>query len=189
MIDRQAAPSPAGPISRRIRVSTIPRAGLRLEIVADDGQRAALAKAHGLLAVDAFEATLLAETWQHDGVRLTGRVKARITQQCVVTLEPVEADIDEPVDLVLVPEIADDRIRATIGHEIVIDVDDPDDPDTFSGDGIDAGAIAEEFFALAIDPYPRGDGAEIEPSTDAAADDGNPSPFAELARLKRGGNA
>lgn len=189
MNDKKTDPLPASPVSHRIRVATIPKAGVPVTIVADDAVRAALAEAHDLPAVDAFEATLLAETWQHDGVRLTGRVQARITQQCVVTLEPVEAVIDEPVDLVMVPEVPDDRFHATIGHEVVVDVDAPDEPDTFSGDSIDAGAIAEEFFALAIDPYPRKDGAQIEPATDAATDDKPPSPFADLARLKPGGNA
>ena len=32
---------------------------------------------------------------------------------------------------------------------------------------IDVGALSEEFFALAIDPYPRGSGVSVE----AAADD------------------
>ena len=38
---------------------------------------------------------------------------------------------------------------------LIIDAEGPDLPETFSGDRLDAGAIAEEFFELAIDPYPR----------------------------------
>ena len=41
------------------------------------------------------------------------------------------------------------------GGEIILDAEGPDSPETFSGDTIDVGALAEQFFGLAIDPYPR----------------------------------
>ena len=34
---------------------------------------------------------------------VAGRVRARIGQTCVVTLEPIESDIDEPIDLIFAP--------------------------------------------------------------------------------------
>ena len=33
----------------------------------------------------------------------TGRVRARVGQTCVVTLEPIESEIDEPIDLIFAP--------------------------------------------------------------------------------------
>jgi len=48
------------------------------------------------------------------------------------------------------------------GGEILIDAEGPDSPETFSGDTIDVGALAEQFFGLAIDPYPRKAGASLE---------------------------
>ena len=48
--------------------------------------------------------------------------------------------------------------------EVLLDADGPDRPETFAGDSIDAGALAEEFFALAIDPYPRKPGAALPPA-------------------------
>ncbi len=50
------------------------------------------------------------------------------------------------------------RLGFHSGGEIVLDAEGPDSPETFSGDTIDVGALAEEFFELAIDPYPRKSG-------------------------------
>ena len=46
--------------------------------------------------------------------------------------------------------------------EVHLDAEGPDSPETFSGDSIDVGALAEEFFGLAIDPYPRKEGVAID---------------------------
>ncbi|RWC12571.1 MAG: DUF177 domain-containing protein, partial [Mesorhizobium sp.] len=43
----------------------------------------------------------------------------------------------------------------------------PDSPETFSGNSIDVGALAEQFFGLAIDPYPRKQGVSMEAADDA----------------------
>ena len=53
------------------------------------------------------------------------------------------------------------------GGEILLDAEGPDSPETFSGDTIDVGALAEEFFGLAIDPYPRKQGVSLEAAGDA----------------------
>ena len=42
----------------------------------------------------------------------------------------------------------------------MLDAEGPDSPETFTGDTIDVGALAEEFFGLAIDPYPRSQALE-----------------------------
>ena len=55
------------------------------------------------------------------------------------------------------------------GGEILLDAEGPDSPETFSGDTIDVGALAEEFFGLAIDPYPRKPGVSLAAAGDARA--------------------
>lgn len=184
MTDDKQTSEPAMPISFPVRVSTISKAGTAVTIVASEEQRASLAEFHDLVGVVSFEAAIKAETWQLDGVRLVGRVKAKIVQECVVTLEPVEAEIDQEIDLVLVPE-APVQKQPVLTNEVVIEAEGPDEPDTFSGDIVDAGAVALEFFALAIDPYPRRDGASIEATAPNRFDDERPSPFAKLAELKQ----
>jgi len=52
-------------------------------------------------------------------------------------------------------------IRSAHNGEVHLDAEGPDSPETFSGETIDVGALAEEFFGLAIDPYPRSEGASL----------------------------
>ena len=88
--------------------------------------------------------------------RSAARVEADIVQACVVTLEPVEAHIDEPSRRSSCRRTPSSAAQGfDDGGEILLDAEGPDSPETFSGDTIDVGALAEEFFGLAIDPYPR----------------------------------
>lgn len=150
------------PVSYMLQVNRLPAKGTIVSIDADKEQHEALARAHDLLSVERFSAELLARPWRGDGVQVTGRVQADITQACVVTLEPLAARIDEEVASVFVPEGS--RL-ARIGNEsgeIVIEAEGADLPEPFVGGAIDVGALAEEFFALAIDPYPRKQGSALD---------------------------
>ena len=63
-------------------------------------------------------------------------------------------------------------------------LDDEDEPDPIIEGKIDLGALAAEFFALGLDPYPRKPGASFELNAKPEPAD---SPFAVLAkRAKRG---
>ena len=53
------------------------------------------------------------------------------------------------------------RLGFHAAGEVHLDAEGPDSPETFSGETIDVGALAEEFFGLAIDPYPRSEGASL----------------------------
>ncbi|RWF50039.1 MAG: DUF177 domain-containing protein [Mesorhizobium sp.] len=158
------------PVSFFANVARLPQKGLPVVIEADPAQRAALAEAHGLLSVEAYRAELLVASWKRNGVKLSGRVEADITQACIVTLDPVQAHIDEPVEALLLPDDSKlGRQGFDGGGEILLDADGPDSPETFSGDTIDVGALAEQFFGLAIDPYPRKPGASLDAGDDTGS--------------------
>jgi len=151
------------PVSFKANVARLPHKGLMVVIDADAAQRIALAEEHDLLSVESYRAELLVAPWKRNGVKVSGHVVADITQACIVTLEPVAAHIDEPVDALLLPEQSKlGRQGFDGGGEILLDAEGPDSPETFSGDTIDVGALAEQFFGLAIDPYPRKSGASLE---------------------------
>lgn len=151
------------PISYEVSVSRLPKKGMPVMIEADERQRARLARDHGLSGVTSLRADLLVSGWKRNGVRIAGRVVADIVQECVVTLEPVHDHIDEEIAATFLPEDSKlGREGFGLGGEILIDVDGPDSPETFSGDRIDVGALAEEYFGLAIDPYPRKAGVELQ---------------------------
>lgn len=175
----------ASPVSYVVNVARLPRAGLPVWLEADDEQRAGLAREHDLLGVERFRLDLVLSPWKGDGVKVAGRVSAKISQSCVITLEPVTAEIDEPVDTVFVPERSSLAVPGWIGRgEMMLDAEGPDAPETFSGDSIDVGALAEEFFSLAIDPYPRKPGATLPEETGAEpARDGHGPLYQKLRDL------
>lgn len=106
---------------------------------------------------------------------VTGTVRARLTQISVVSLEPFESDLIEPVDLTFSDDASDDH-AATHDPEA-------DPPDPIVNGQIDLGAITAEFLALALDPYPRKAGEVFVGPNDATMPD--PSPLAAaLSRLK-----
>ncbi|AZO24123.1 DUF177 domain-containing protein [Mesorhizobium sp. M1E.F.Ca.ET.045.02.1.1] len=171
---------PESPVSFVANVARLPQKGLPVLIEADERQRAALAAKYDLLSVERYRAELLVASWKRNGVKVSGRVEADITQACIVTLDPVAAHIDEPVEALFLPEQSKlGREGFEGGGEIVLDADGPDSPETFSGDTIDVGALAEQFFGLAIDPYPRKPGASL----DTAGDD--PSEESEFQKKLR----
>jgi hypothetical protein len=163
--------SEQSPVSFIAHVARLPKNGMPVTIEADEKQRIALAAEHGLDEVKRYHADLLVTSWKSGGIRVSGTVASDIVQTCVVTLEPIESRIDETVSAVFLPEnsklIPFDLHRSA---EVVLDAEGPDSPETFSGDTIDVGSLAEEFFALAIDPYPRKPGAELPIKVDDAGD-------------------
>ena len=96
-------------------------------------EREALAQTHGLLSVDSFLAELDLKRWRKDGVRIRGTVKARIVQECIVTLEPVPSELDVAVDAVFLPEGS--RLARPLDDDgaMIVDPDGPDLPETFEG--------------------------------------------------------
>ena len=176
------------PFSYMVKVGHVSANPVEVTISADAAERAGLAKLWSILEVKALSATFEIRRWKRDGVRLKGRVTADVVQACVVTLEPVESHIDEPVEVVFVPEGSKlaRQPAASESGEMLLDPDGPDAPEIFTGDSIDAGEVAAEHVALAIDPYPRKASAafagHIE-STDK--DDRKPSPFAVLKDWKK----
>lgn len=126
--------------------------------------------------------------WKKTGARLEGRVWGEVEQTCVVSLKPVSETVDETFELTLVPEGSPFARRSNdqeSGGELIIDAEGEDPPEEFSGDEIDVGLYAEEFFALALTDYPKADDVNF---TDHVEDDGSndttENPFAALAGLK-----
>ncbi|MEK1887208.1 MAG: DUF177 domain-containing protein [Phyllobacterium sp.] len=184
--------NPAGTLNYPISVQRLPQNGLNIKIEADEKERAALRDFHELEDVKSFKADLQIVPWKKDGIRIRGKVRADIVQACVVTLEPIETRIDTDIDTLFVPENSRlARLPLDENGELVISAEGPDIPETFSSDTLDAGAIAEEFFELAIDPYPRKQGVEAAPPLTVDVGDDNDdvakpvNPFAALKDWKQ----
>jgi hypothetical protein len=163
-----------------INVAQIPDGGLHREIEADAPTRAVMAETAGLRDIASVRAAFDLSRRSGGRVHVAGRVLAKVGQTCVVTLEPIESEIDEEVDLIFAPT---DEIAPQI------DVDDgesavPDTPEPIENGMIDLGRLAADVLYLAIDPYPRKQGAVFEPQV--AAVDPEDHPFASLKALQTG---
>lgn len=170
------------PLSRPLLVDQVPDAGRDVSLTASEAERAALAKDFGLPRILALEGRFhVAPTAA--GVDVTGTVDAQVEQICVVTLEPFETQISEPVEVSFSHETPENILEDDEdGPAIAIDLG-RDPPDPIVDGRIDLGQIALEFLALGLDPHPRKPGIAFdEVSTgDAPA----PSPFAVLSALKK----
>ena len=165
------------PWSVPVAVDNIPETGLHIEAEAPAEVRAQLVKLANLRDLPHLSA-VFDLTRRGGGVHVAGQVKARVGQTCVVTLEPLENDLDEPINVLFAPrlEVAakDDGADRTAGDE--------EPPEPLIEGKVDLGAVATEFLLLGIDPYPRKAGAEF--AAVKTADD-SARPFAALEALKK----
>jgi uncharacterized metal-binding protein YceD (DUF177 family) len=174
----QREPLTERPWSAPLALRDVPETGRHLEIVADERARAAVAKLAGLRALPRLLAVFDVTLRGRDGLHVIGRISATVGQTCVVTLEPIENEIDEEMDVTFAPatKVPLDEDR---GAEAMIAAN--DGPESLVRGVVDLGALATEFLMLGLDPYPRKAGAVFE---GPAVDDGAPNPFAALAALK-----
>lgn len=156
------------------------RDGERIDLVADDGELAAIAKRLALPQLDRLDAhACLTKTGAI--VRASGRLGASLCQSCVVTNEPVAAQVDEPFDLVFMPE------PSASGPDEEVELGEADcDVVFYDGAAIDLGGAIADTLALGLDPYPRSAAADAALKEAGILTEEQASPFAALAQLKRG---
>jgi len=154
------------------------RDGDRLDLIAAEAERSAVARRLGLEALSCLEAHAVVSR-NGDIIRAQGRLAASLEQSCVVTSEPVPAHIDEPFDLTFMPEPATERAdeEVELGGK---------DLDVIFHDGaeIDLGGAIADTLALCLDPYPRSAGADATLKEVGVLTEAEASPFAALAKLK-----
>jgi hypothetical protein len=169
-----------------IIVAQIPDTGLQRAFEAGDATRAAMADMAGLSEIRSARASFDLTLKSGGRVHVTGEVHAWVGQSCIVTLDPVENEIDEVIDVVFAPP---EQIRslAALVDEAAQSEDEevPDPPEPIINGVIDLGRLATDALFLAIDPYPRRPDAVFEPPTEIR--DPADHPFAGLKALQSGG--
>jgi uncharacterized metal-binding protein YceD (DUF177 family) len=162
-------------------VAQIPDTGLHRKLEASAAERQAMAETAGLREVVSVRADFDVVPKSGNQIQVTGHVRARIGQTCVVTLDPMESEIDEEVDLIFAPE-AEVRRLAELMEEVHDDQEQVADPPEAIVNGIiDLGRLATDALFLAVDPYPRKPGVVFEP--EVTAPDPEDHPFAVLKAL------
>jgi len=170
------------PWSVPVTVAQIPDAGLHRDIEAGRAVREAMAEVAGLREILSASASLDVTPKSGGRFHVAGRVRARIGQTCVVTLDPIENDIDEPIDLIFAPPEQIPELADLVDEAAESDVEIPDPPEPVVNGVIDLGRLATDALFLAIDPYPRKPDAVFDPPVEAP--DPEDHPFAALKALQ-----
>jgi Large ribosomal RNA subunit accumulation protein YceD len=185
--ERGSARDPAHDPSRDpwralVNAAQIPEGGLHREIEADVAVREAMADLAGVREISSARAAFDLTLDRRGRVHVAGSVRARVGQTCVVTLDPIDSEIDEIVDVMFAPSEQIPHL-ADLAHEaIASEAEITDGPEPIVDGVIDLGRLATDVLLLAIDPYPRKPGAVFEP--EVATADPDDHPFAALKALQ-----
>jgi hypothetical protein len=167
------------PWSVPVVADDVPESGRHFDLVADEPTRAAMAKLAGLRALPLLTASFDVTRYGRSGLQVTGTVSATVGQVCVVTLDPMDETLEEPVDVIFSPQ---KTVPSGAEKDLEIEVPTDDAPEPLIDGVVDLGNLATEFLILGINPYPRKPDAEFQPP---AAGDDTGHPFAVLAALKK----
>jgi uncharacterized metal-binding protein YceD (DUF177 family) len=173
--------SPAPPLQHLFDLGDLSQSGSVVKVEAGGDELARIAKWAGVDAVSRFAAVVNLRRLSQARFNFDADLDADIVQSCVVTLEPVQSHITRHVarELYLAA-----RMSAEEG-ELTLSAGDDDVPETITSLSYDLAAPLLEEFALAIDPYPRKEGAAFAPPADRQV--APESPFAVLKSLKERG--
>jgi len=167
------------PWTATIRLDEIGETGRNVELEASEAVRAALAQAAGVDAVERLRARFDLTRRGRDRLHVSGEVSGTVRQTCVVTLDPVENEISEAIEVDFAPSLG----QADRTGEVELDAATAEEVEPLVGNAVDLGLLATEFFILGIDPYPRKPGVAFDAPKTAA--DPADHPFARLAALQK----
>lgn len=147
---------PPPEFSRLVPIDRVGPAWQHHRLTPDGDEARALAERFDLVALDALTALVKLRRVRGGGyVAVEGSFEARVTQTCVVTLDPVENAVADGFAVTFGP-IGDAKPMI---REIDVAADD-EEPEPIDGPDIDIGELVAQHLALALDPFPRGPEAD-----------------------------
>lgn len=157
-------------------IADVPDKGLERVREATAAECAAIGAEIGVLACTRLAARYRIKARGNDHYMLIGTVEADVTQECVVTVEPIDAHLSFPIEVEFVPnaeELASDMVDPFANVEY----------ESIENNRLAVGRVIAEELASRLDPYPRRPDTEFDwkDTTDAAKS----GPFAALEKLKR----
>ena len=163
MAQHPPKPPPQKPIKSEIeRIVDLDRtgpAGTAVDLSPTDAERAALARRFGFVALPAFSARVTVDRRTGGLIAVEGRLRGRIVQNCILTLDPVTQELDETFRLLFKPDLDEDRDPES--GEALVSAQ-ADAPEPLASPLLDVGEIVAEQLSLAAEPYPRRAGVKLE---------------------------
>lgn len=186
--DRKSPPAPGQPeLSRPLPIEKLAGGDFAIEVGASAAECLALAQRFGFRRIEALNARVAVGRRAGGLIRVEGRLRAQIVQDCVLSLEPVPQAIDEAFRLDFARE---KHAEGREGGEILLSAA-ADAPEPLEGSSIDIGEIVAEQLALLADPYPRRAGVSLadvlaQPAPRQRKISNKNKPFAALRKLREG---
>ena len=175
-------------LERPVDLDRMAAGGAALDIVASEGERQALARRFGFLGLPALSARVTVDRRPGGQVVVEGRLRGKVVQACILTLDPVTQELDDTFRLVFKQGL--DEEKDPESGEALISAQ-ADAPEPLAGNVLDVGEIVAEQLSLAADPYPRRPGVKLEDVLPKARNPGRHGkneqrrhPFAGLAALR-----
>ena len=175
-------------IEKIVDLDRVGSRGVALEISPSESERTALAKRFGFLGLPVFSARVMVDRRIGEQVVVEGRMRGKIVQACILTLDPVTQDLDETFRLVFQANLHEDRDPES--GEALISAH-SDAPEPLTDPHLDVGEIVAEQLSLAAEPYPRRPGVKLEDvlpksrgGASSAKGEQRRHPFADLAALR-----
>src|ERR1700722_5294460 len=149
--------------SHTLFVEKIPPGGIEQNLIANEKARKLLVERLGLLDLSKLTAKLYVQPGNVGTFRVNGTMSADVTQQCVVTLEPLPGHIEQEIDALFAAQEADEG-----EVEPIID------------GMIDLGELVAQNLGMALDPYPRKPGTGFVEAEYGVETEKVINPFAKL---------
>lgn len=153
--------------SYEIEIDDVGKQGRVFRLAASEEERARIAARLGAPAVQKLEGELRVSATK-SMIRVEGSLDAELTRECVASLEEMQETVAETFDIDFLREAQEET-----GAE-----EDLDAPEVHEGDRLDLGELLVQQLALAMDPFPRKEGARS--LAEAYAPKETVSPFAAL---------
>lgn len=155
--------------SHFLKIEDIGDKAAHLKISPTPEQRQDLARRLDIGELESLSADLTASPAKGGVIHVTGMFRARVLQNCVVTLEPVHTDIEEEIEgwfsdqsqMVSFAKVKKDQQTRKAHAEVEL-LPESEDPEEVVNGQIDLGELVTQHLSLAIDPYPHKPGVEHE---------------------------
>jgi len=153
--------------SHFIDIDAMEEKRMELSISPDPEQKAALERRLNILSIDDLRADLIIDKGEGGfNIHVHGTLHARVTQNCVITDEPVVNDVQEPIegwfadpDRAVSMTQAKNKLLMKKGNAEMPITDERDDPESMVDGHVDLGELAAQFLSLSVNPYPHAEGA------------------------------
>lgn len=172
-------------------IDHIPLDGLSVHFELGDYDRAKLEQTLELVALEDLAANLEVLPLGQGSFRVLGKLSASVTQNCVLSLDPVMSVISEHIDVEFRPRLSADaeKISAFSGDSDDQDILTSKEVEGYDAGKLELGALISEIVTSAIDSYPRKPGVQFASTHGGGVDQvaersTTGSPFSKLASLK-----